>query len=87
MWLMCAQVHAYVAYGLCAVLGIKLAKLTPLKAMFEEKGKQNKKILRVTGLGAGAEDLLSWLKLIPALSSYTDMIEEKVAPTTKTAMV
>ena len=34
------HVPSYVACGLCAVLGIKLAKLTPLKSMFEEKSKQ-----------------------------------------------
>ena len=61
--------------GLCAVLGVKLGKLPLLKGMFEEESKQEKKASRAT-LGAGAEDLLDWLKLIPDLLIYIDGFQE-----------
>merc|ERR1711988_842155 len=58
------------------MLGIKLAKLPLLKGLFEEESKQKKKIERAT-LGDGAEDLLTWLKSIPGLRIYIDVIKEK----------
>ena len=71
---MCAD--SYVDWGLCAVLGIKLAKVATLKAMFEEESKQKQKILRVTGLGANAEDLVHWMQPIPDLRAYINTIME-----------
>lgn len=59
------------------MLGVKLAKVTLLKAMFEEETKQNTKISRVTGLGVGAEDLVHWLRSIPELHAYINTIKEQ----------
>ena len=71
----CACVVFLSASGLHAVLGVKLSKLPLLKGMFEEESKQKMKLERTT-LGAGANDLLNWLKTIPDLRAYVDTIKE-----------
>ena len=62
--------------GSCAVLGIKLAKVSLLKFWFEEESKQENKISRAS-LGATTKDLLQWLALIPDLCMYIDTLKEK----------
>ena len=57
------------------MLGIKLCKLPLLKGLWDEEGKQTKKLSRVT-LDALTDGVVPWLKRIGQLSEYVPHLEE-----------
>ena len=59
------------------LLGAKLAKLATVKALWSEQSKQKVKMTRRAILNNSAEELVSWLKVIPALATYASLAEEK----------
>jgi uncharacterized protein YaaQ len=58
------------------MLGVKLGKVPPLKALLDEEAKQKKKLKRAT-LNADVNDAAQWLKAIPDLKQYAALLVEK----------
>ena len=58
------------------MLGIKISRVTALQALWSEQAKQKVKITHRGILNDSAEDLLLWLKAIPALTAYVSVIKE-----------